>query len=231
LSVTPIVELNDVSLIYNVRSGFLRFEKRPILQSLDLSIQSGETLGVIGRNGAGKSTLLTVLSGVQTPTSGEIRRRHSTSALLTLSLGYDGRLSGRENAILQGLFLGFRYREIVEQLEEIINYAELSACIDDALYTYSAGMKARLGFSVCHFLRTDILLIDEMLGVGDEEFRAKSSAALKSRIVSSQTVILVSHQLRQIAELCERTVWLEGGRICKVGPTLDVLRAYRADMH
>ncbi|GAA5142015.1 ABC transporter ATP-binding protein [Thalassotalea piscium] len=213
-----VLELKDVDI--NFRESFSIFSKeKNILRNISLSLFKGETLGVLGSNGAGKSTLLSLLAGVVSPDKGTINTFKNNVALLNLNLGMDVRLSGRRNAVLQGLFLGYSYNDIFLKMPAIIELSGLSAVIDKPFYTYSSGMKARLGFSVAFHLDTDILLIDEMLGVGDAEFRRKSTYLLKQKINSDQTVVLVTHNIKLLKHLSDRVLWLEDGQVKKItGP-------------
>ncbi|HET6604654.1 MAG TPA: ABC transporter ATP-binding protein [Xanthomonadaceae bacterium] len=196
------------------------------LHDVSLELLHGEKLGVVGRNGAGKSTLLRVLAGVLTPDAGHVERRHGAVQLLALGLGFMNHLTGRENAVLSGMLLGMRKREIVSKLAEIRAFAELGEFFDQPLSTYSSGMRSRLGFAVALQRNPDLLLIDEVLAVGDSTFREKSRQALRERLGSDATVVLVAHDERLISEICTRVLWLEKGRTVMQGPPEDVLTAY-----
>jgi lipopolysaccharide transport system ATP-binding protein len=200
------------------------------LQDVSFELYRGETLGIVGRNGAGKSTLLRVLAGIITPERGKVVGNGYQASLLSLQVGFVPHLTGRENAILSGLLLGLHRREVEAAINEIIEFAELAEFIDEPVRTYSAGMKARLGFAVAFQANPDVLLIDEVLAVGDAEFRKKSAAAMRERIQSDKTVVLVSHNAPTLRELCDRAVWIENGVSRAEGSTEVVLRQYQATM-
>jgi len=196
------------------------------LKDVSLDLYSGEALGVIGRNGAGKTTLLKLLAGLIRPDRGTVINNGCQASLLSLQVGFLPHLSGRENAILSGLLLGLKRKEIETKMDEIISFAELEEFIDQPINTYSTGMKARLGFSVAFQMDPDILLIDETLGVGDADFNKKSSAVMQEKIRSDKTVVLVSHSASMIRQLCDRAVWIESGITRVEGDTKTVLDSY-----
>jgi lipopolysaccharide transport system ATP-binding protein len=198
------------------------------LEDVNLTLRRGERLGVIGRNGAGKSTLLRVIAGILRPDRGRIRRGPVSCQLLSLALGFVAHLSGRDNAILSGLMLGLRRREIVARLPAIREFSELGDFFEQPIATYSAGMGLRLAFAVQ--VEPDVLLIDEVLSVGDAEFQEKSGAALRARMGEGHTVILVSHDEQQIRERCDRVLWIEHGRSVLEGDRDEVFEAYHADL-
>jgi lipopolysaccharide transport system ATP-binding protein len=197
------------------------------LSGLSFDLKKGETLGVVGKNGTGKSTLLRLLAGVISPDSGVVKRYVSSVSLLSLNLGLDPLLNGIDNIRLSGLLLGIPLRKIETHLADIIEYSELGDAVYEPVRTYSSGMSARLGFSVGIYLCPDVLLIDEVLGVGDFEFRKKSTETLKGRIDSDQTVVLVSHSSFQIEELCDRVLWIENGKVKLVGEPKEVMEQYQ----
>jgi lipopolysaccharide transport system ATP-binding protein len=201
------------------------------LEDVSLTLRRGERLGVIGRNGAGKSTLLRVLAGILVPDRGRIRRGGVSCQLMSLSLGFLPHLSGRDNAVLSGLLLGLRRSEIIARLPAIREFSELGDFFDQPIATYSAGMNLRLAFSVAIQVEPDVLLIDEVLSVGDAEFQEKSGAALAARMREGHTVVLVSHDEQQIARRCDRVLWIEHGRSVLEGDRDDVFEAYRRDLH
>lgn len=195
------------------------------LQDVSFTVMAGEVFGIIGRNGAGKSTLLRVISGVYAPDKGFVRVRGRVGAVLSLGAGFMNQLSGRENIMVQGLTQGLTPEEVRAKEQAIIEYAELGDFIDEPVYTYSAGMRARLGFAIATMIDSDILLVDEILGVGDRAFAAKSRQTIMNMIRDGRTVILVSHNLSTITELCDRVMWLEKGRVVEIGePKLVVSR-------
>jgi lipopolysaccharide transport system ATP-binding protein len=222
-----ILELSSVGLRYTLRSGGVKNNEYWALKNISFSIYSGECLGVIGRNGVGKSSLLKVISGILQPDRGEVIRHHDViSSLLTLQLGFSSNLTGRENALLSGMLLGLSKKEVEGKIQEIIDFSELGQFFEAPLSTYSSGMKARLGFAVSMLSRPDLLLIDEVLGVGDAQFRRKSNQAIKECIKSDKTVVLVSHSLSTIKELCNRVVWIENGETIMQGEAKEVLGKY-----
>lgn len=225
---TPLISLRNVSLSYWLKGGLLKRRRHYALSNVSFDLYRGDSLGVIGRNGCGKSTLLRLLAGVMGPDKGEITGAEKvTSSLLSLQLGFVDYLSGRENAILSGMFLGMGRREIEARLEAIVEFSELGEFINQPLSTYSSGMRARLGFAVAFQMDPDVLLIDEVLGVGDAEFRQKSFQMLKERIHSaSSTVVFVSHSANEVRSLCNRAVWLEEGRVMMAGEASDTVDAY-----
>lgn len=224
------LRLSNVGVSYERRHGLFRRQQFWALEDVSFSLFHGETLGVIGRNGAGKSTLLRLLAGIIGPDRGKVERFGCRASLLSLQAGFLPRLTGRENAILSGVLLGLSREFVLERMASIIAFAELEDSIDEPLHSYSAGMKARLGFSVAFQADPDILLVDEVLGVGDPEFRQKSATALRERIKSDKTVVLVSHNLDVVHALCERVVWIRDRRTFLEGPTDEVLQAYQDDV-
>lgn len=224
---TKVLEARNVAVAYR-RQG-LRARKRNAkwaLKDVSLTVNAGETAGVIGRNGAGKSTLLKVLAGIIDPDRGRMERAPGRASLLALQVGFLGHLTGRENAMLSGMLLGLSRAQVLEKLEEMIAFAELEESVDEPVATYSSGMRARLGFSVAYFSAPEILLIDEVLGVGDIAFREKSSQAIHSLIASDKTVVLVSHQPVTLRSLCDTVVWIEDGVSREQGDPETVLPAY-----
>lgn len=223
----PVIGMENVGIAFNaqVRIGAPRFWA---LEDVSLTLNRGERLGVIGRNGAGKSTLLRTLAGIIEPDRGRIARAPVTCQLLSLAVGFMLHLSGRDNAVLSGLLLGLRRREIEKRLPAILEFSELGDFFEQPISTYSTGMLARLGFSVAMQVEPDVLLIDEVLSVGDADFAKKSGAALRARIHGGTTVVFVSHSDAQIREVCDRALWIEHGRSVMQGDVDDVLRAYHA---
>jgi len=198
------------------------------LRDVDLEVSAGSSLGIIGRNGAGKSTILKILSRITEPTSGVSRTRGRVASLLEIGTGFHPELSGRENIFLNGTILGMRRRDIERRLDEIIQFSGVSRFIDTPIKRYSSGMYLRLAFAVAAHLEPDILLVDEVLAVGDAEFQRKCLDTMASVERSGRTVIFVSHDLGAIASLCETSVWLEGGQIRRRGQTSDVIADYLA---
>jgi ABC-type polysaccharide/polyol phosphate transport system ATPase subunit len=196
------------------------------LRDINLSCAEGEVLGIVGPNGAGKSTLCLVLAGILSPDEGEAVVRGKVSALLSLGAGLQKDLTGRENIILNAAFLGIPPRQLVGQLDDIIEFAELSDFIDEPVRTYSSGMRARLGFSVAASLQPEVLILDEVLSVGDVAFRNKSERRIKEMIAGSKLIIIVSHELALLRSLCTRCLWLDSGRVREHGESGPVLDAF-----
>jgi ABC-type polysaccharide/polyol phosphate transport system ATPase subunit len=201
------------------------------LKDVTFTVDRGEAFGVIGRNGAGKSTLLRVMAGTLRPNAGTVTRFGRTSTLLQLGVGFNPQLSGRENIYLGGLAAGLRRKEIDEKFEGIVAYAELEEAIDRPVRTYSSGMFSRLAFSVSMSLEPEILLLDEVLAVGDEGFREKSIATMKGLLERAGTIVFVSHSLPQVAEFCDRAMWLRDGKVETIGEAGEVADAYKAWAH
>lgn len=197
------------------------------LEEVSFALHEGEAIGVIGRNGAGKSTLLKLLAGIIAPDRGRVWRKPGARAsLLALQVGFLQDLTGWDNAILSCVLLGMTRRDAIAKLPRIVEFAELHDAIDNPLSTYSSGMRARLGFGVALASEPDILLIDEVLGVGDAVFRKKSSSMLEDRIRSGQSTIVVSHSIGTLKNLCSKLVVIEQGRNVMAGPTAEVAAQY-----
>ena len=222
----PIMALRDVSIYYRKRHGLMRHRRVWALRDVSFNLFHGESLGIIGRNGVGKSTLLRLLAGIIVPDRGEIVANGVRAALLSLQTGFDKRLTGRENAFLSGLILGLSRQTLQQNMPEIFAFAGLETEADVPVSTYSSGMKARLGFSVAIMADPDVLLVDEVLGVGDAEFREKSSDVIRERINSDRTVVLVSHNSKVIEQNCDRAIWIEQGRVMVAGPSSLVVEEY-----
>ncbi len=206
------------------RSGRRRFWA---LEDVSFEVFRGETLGIIGRNGVGKSTLLRLLAGIIAPDRGEIRNHGVSVSLLSLQAGFINYLTGRENVILSGMMLGLSRRSILARMDEIEEYADIGGFFDQPVKSYSAGMRARVGFSIAIHVGADVILLDEVLGVGDIDFRAKSSATIREMMNSERTVVLVSHLPGLIKEVCNRVIWIDKGRVVQVGEPGMVLEQYR----
>jgi lipopolysaccharide transport system ATP-binding protein len=196
------------------------------LQNVSFSVQRGEAFGIIGGNGAGKSTILKLFTGIMRPTKGSIRVAGRLSALIEVSAGFHPDLTGRENIYLNGAILGMTRDEIRRRFDAIVAFSGLEEFIDMPVKRYSSGMFARLGFSVAAHVEPDVLLVDEVLSVGDYLFQRKCIERMHSVIASGATVIFVSHNLREVANLCKRSLLLERGTVQMIGPTEDVIRTY-----
>ena len=192
-------------------------------RDVSFTLERGEMLGIIGSNGAGKSTLLKAVSGIMEPTRGSIRREGTIAALLELGSGFDGDLTVRENAYLRGAMLGYTRKFMDETYEAIIDFAELREFEDRPFKQLSSGMKSRLAFSIASLVEPDILILDEVLSVGDGAFRKKSEAKMREIISGGATTILVSHSLPQVRELCDKVLWLHKGRQIAFGSNVDEL--------
>lgn len=198
---------------------------RYALRDLDLEVAPGESLGVIGRNGAGKTTLLRLLAGVTLPTRGQVRVEGRVASFIGLGIGFHPDLTGRENVHLYCALMGLERREIRARVAEIVNYAELGDYVDVALKRYSSGMATRLGFAAAVHIDPGVLLLDEVLAVGDHRFLAKSLSTLTA-LVARSTVVFVSHRLESLARICPRVIWLEKGRLRADGAASDVIADY-----
>src|SRR5712672_2013653 len=200
------------------------------LKDVSLQVGEGEVLGLIGRNGAGKTTLLKILSRITRPTEGWAEIRGRVRSLLEVGTGFHPELTGRENAYLSGAILGMGKREIDRKFDEIVAFAEIEKFIDTPVKHYSSGMYMRLAFSVAAHLEPEILLVDEVLAVGDINFQKKCLGKMGEVAKAGRTVVLVSHQLNQIRRLCERVAWVDGGSIRMAGGTHEVVSAYESAM-
>lgn len=231
------IELDDVCIHYNImnnisiRKTFLHKKKRnevfEAVKHVTFSVQEGDILGIIGKNGSGKSTLLKSIAGVFSPNSGTINLKGHSVSLMSLGVGFKDLLSGRENIILSGMLLGFSEKEIEAKSQDIIDFAEIGDFIDRPVRTYSSGMYSKLAFAITAMLETDIMLVDEVLSVGDEQFRQKSLNKMKDLINDrKRTVIIVSHSIPTLKELCNQVLWLHDGEIKELGETDAVLRDY-----
>lgn len=234
------IEVSDVKLRYRCLRTFsirqslfsLKKSKRESFEALhgvSFEIEKGEIVGVIGRNGSGKSTLLRAIAGIFTPDEGSIELSTPSVSLLSIGVGFQRHLTGRENVMLSGMLLGFQEEEIKEKMDEIIAFAEIGDFIDRPVKTYSSGMFAKLAFSITAILETDIMLIDEILSVGDAKFKKKSYEKMKELIFDhNRTVMIVSHNQDTVRKLCSRVLWLHQGQVMKYGKTEEVLKEYEA---
>lgn len=204
----------------------LFFQEFWALKDITFQVKKGEKVGIIGLNGAGKSTLLKLISGVMKPTTGTIKVNGSIAPLLELGGGFDPNYTGRENIYLRGALLGYSKEFIESKFDEIVEFAELEEFIDVPIKNYSSGMKSRLGFSISTMVQPQILILDEVLAAGDAKFRKKSQDRMNSMLNEKTTVILVSHSMAQIRNLCTRALWLEDGRLVMDGPSKEVTESY-----
>jgi len=221
-----VVQLKEVGVSYSIKKGWRKKIIVDVLKNVSFALNAGETLGLIGRNGVGKSTLLKIIAGVMEPDTGSVEIKANRVALLALGVGFMGHLSGRENAILNGMYMGLTKNEVLEKMDSIIDYSGLGEFIDFPLNVYSAGMRSRLGFSIVIHDEPDVVLIDEVLGVGDEEFRKKSSKTISDIINGGCSAIVVSHNMNFHRENSNRLCWLEGGEMKLMGETEKVIQEY-----
>lgn len=197
------------------------------LRNVSFQVDSGEILGVVGANGSGKSTLLKLIGGIYAPDEGQIEVNGNPSALLSLGTGFRPEATGMDNIYLNGLMLGFTLKEVEEQIPNIIEFSELGNFIHREVKNYSSGMRSRLGFSIAAFLNREIMLVDEVLGVGDESFKQKSSAKMKELIEDkSRTVIIVSHDLDSILEYTTKVLWINKSKFMMLGDPKEVVETY-----
>jgi ABC-type polysaccharide/polyol phosphate transport system ATPase subunit len=237
------VRLQNVSIRYRVpRERIVSFKEYAIrriqrrvvyedfwaLRDITLALRRGDSVGIVGRNGAGKSTLLRVVSRVLQPVEGRVRVLGRLAPLLEIGAGFHPELTGRENVFLNATLLGHSQRDTQEKFDEIVDFAELGDFIDAPLRTYSAGMQARLGFGVATAWRPDVLLMDEVMAVGDEGFRAKSQERIDYFRECGATVLVVGHNLPLIATTCARALWLHHGRTMAYGSAAEVVELYRS---
>ncbi len=204
----------------------LRFEEFFALREVSFSVEKGEVFGIVGLNGSGKSTLLKIVSGILKPTSGTCSVFGSISPLIELGAGFDMDLTARENVFLNGSVLGFSRKQMRERFDEIIDFAELHSFVDVALKNYSSGMTARLGFAIATLVKPEVLILDEILSVGDFLFQKKCEERIKEMMQGGTTVLIVSHSIDQIERLCNRVLWLEHGSVRMIGGTQPVCEAY-----
>lgn len=237
------IEVKDVSMhfrmandrITSIKEYMIRLLKRNLeynefvaLDNVSFDVRKGEVLGLIGHNGAGKSTILKVISGILRPTSGNVKIYGNIVPMLELGSGFDMEMTGGENIFLNGAILGYDESFLKEKYDEIIAFAELGQFINMPLRNYSSGMTARLAFSIATVVEPEILIVDEVLSVGDAAFQQKSKRRMMELMSGGTTVIFVSHSLDQIRELCDRVVWLDHGKIKMYGSTQEVCDAYEA---
>ena len=208
-----------------------KFENRPILKGISFTVDKGEAVGLIGSNGCGKSTTLKLLTKIIYPTSGEIIINGKVSALIELGAGFHPDMSGRENIYINASIFGLTRKEIDSKLEQIIEFSGLEDFIDNPVRTYSSGMYSKLAFSITAILETDIMLIDEVLSVGDRRFKKKSYKKMKELISDDKrTVVIVSHSIPSLRELCQKVLWINDGEMIMIGEADEVLDKYEAFM-
>lgn len=239
----PAVKLERVSVRYRVpheripslKEYAIRWVRRRLryadfwaLHDIDLEVRRGEVFGILGANGAGKSTLLKVVARVLRPTSGRVRVWGRVAPLLELGAGFDFELSGRENIFLNGTILGFSKADVASRLDRIVEFADLREFIDAPLRTYSSGMVARLGFAIATDVEPEVLIVDEILAVGDAGFQKKSAERIRSFRENGTTILLVTHDAAALKAMCSRVMWLKRGEVEAVGSVEEVLARYQA---
>lgn len=235
------VEVNNVNMRFNLSSQkvdnlkeyFIKFVKRELkytefwaLRNINLKIEKGDRLGILGLNGAGKSTLLKIIAGVLKPTDGNVVVKGKIAPLLELGAGFEPEYTGAENIYLYGAVLGYPKEFIAEKYNEIIEFSELGKFINVPLKNYSSGMKSRLGFAIATIVEPDVLILDEVLAVGDAKFKRKCEAKIQSMFDKGVTVLFVSHSLPQVQKICNKAILLEKGEIIAAGEIADVSRIY-----
>lgn len=207
--------------------GNLKYEEFNALSNVSFKIGKGEVVGIIGRNGAGKSTMLKVISGILKPTKGKVIVNGNIVPMLELGSGFDHDLTGRENIFLNGAILGYSKKFLLDKYNEIVEFSELGKFIDVPIRNYSSGMLMRLAFSIATVVNPEVLIVDEILAVGDENFQKKSKSRMLELMNGGTTVLFVSHSLEQIREMCNRVIWLESGKVKMIGDTQTVCDAYK----
>ncbi len=238
----PVIELTGVGMQFYMQTervdslkeffvrlikGKIKRTKKAILENISFSVKKGESVGLIGHNGAGKTTILKIITGIIQPTKGELTVNGTIAPLLNLGAGFDYEATARENIYLNGVILGYTKKEIKEKFDSIIKFAELEEYVDVPLKNFSSGMVARLGFAIAIYVEPDILLVDEILAVGDENFRRKCTQKIEELQSKGVTFIIVSHNMTQIKKLCQNTVWIENGKVVKYGPSIEICDQYQ----
>ncbi len=237
----PMIEADNVTMRFRMNNdrilslkefvttalrGKLEYNDFTALENISFTVNKGETLGLVGRNGAGKSTLLKVISGILKPTEGSVATQGNVVPMLELGSGFDFDLTGRENIFLNGAILGYSEEFLKDKYEEILAFSELGEFIHSPIRNYSSGMLARLAFSVATMVHPDILIVDEILSVGDAQFQEKSRRRMLELMGGGTTVLFVSHSLDQIREMCSRVLWLEQGHMKMLGSAEEVCDGY-----
>lgn len=236
------IEVKDLKITYkcvkslSMRKSLFHLRKSKLevyeaLRGISFEVKKGEIMGIVGKNGSGKSTLLRAIAGIFSADSGSIELESDSVSLLSIGVGFQKKLSGRENIILSGVLLGFSEQEVRDKMDEIIEFANLGKFIDMPVKTYSSGMYSKLAFSITAVLETDIMLIDEVLSVGDAKFKKKSYKKMQELIMDeNRTVVIVSHSTETLEKLCTSLLWLHEGEIKMQGDTKTVLDAYNEFM-
>lgn len=235
------IEVSDVSMRFRLNNdkilslkefvttalrGKLSYNEFTALDHVSFTVKRGETLGLIGRNGAGKSTMLKVISGILKPTEGSVTCHGNVVPMLELGSGFDMDLTGKENIFLNGAILGYGEKFLKTKYSEIVEFSELGQFIEVPIRNYSSGMLARLAFSIATVVQPEILIVDEILSVGDAQFQEKSKKRMLELMGGGTTVLFVSHSIEQIREMCKQVVWLERGKVMEIGATSQVCDRY-----
>lgn len=221
---------------YSIKKSLFKFKKTEVeefqaVKNVSFTVPKGEILGIIGKNGSGKSTMLRALAGVFNPDSGTIDLKGNKVSLMAIGVGFQKAVTGRENILLSGMLLGFSEKEIREKMPEIIEFADLGKFIDKPVKTYSSGMHSKLAFAITAILETEIMLVDEVLSVGDAKFKKKSNKKMKELISNKdRTVIIVSHSIGTLKKLCNKVMWMHEGEIKMIGDPKEVLDQYEEFM-
>lgn len=241
---TAAIKVQDVSMMFNlspekidnVKEYIIKMMKRELhfqefwaLKNVSFELERGDSLGIIGLNGSGKSTLLKIISGILKPSRGRVDTYGSIAPLIELGVGFDPNLSARENIYLNGAILGYNRRYMNQRFDEIIHFAELEQFVDTAVKNYSSGMVARLGFAIATMNVPDILIIDEILAVGDFKFQEKSFQRMQKMMHSGATVVFVSHSIAQVKQICNKALWLDHGRVRMYGGAEEVCGKYATE--
>lgn len=236
-----VISVQNVSMKFNMskekidslKEYFIKMMKKELmykeftaLSDVSFEVKKGEVVGLVGLNGSGKSTLLKIIAGVMKPTCGKVSVQGSVAPLIEVGAGFNSNLSGRENIFLNGYMLGFSKEYIQEHMEEIIDFSELEEFIDVPMKNYSSGMKARLGFAIATTVRPQVLIVDEVLAVGDFKFQQKCHERISSLMSNDTTVLFVSHSIEQVKNLCSRCIWLEKGKVVMDGEAEGVCSKY-----
>lgn len=236
------IEVNHLTIgyknikAYSIKKSLFKLKKVHVdefqaVKDVSFIVPKGQILGIIGKNGSGKSTMLKALAGIFCPDAGTIDLKGHSVSLLSIGVGFQKEVTGRENILLSGMLLGFSEEEIRAKMPEIIEFAELGKFIDMPVKTYSSGMHSKLAFSITAVLETEIMLIDEVLSVGDQRFKKKSFAKMKELISNKErTVVIVSHNINTLKQLCDKVMWMHEGVIMKIGDTEPVLTEYQEFM-
>ena len=238
-----IIKVDNVSIsfrltkdkIFSLKEYFIKFLKRELkyeefraLTDISFELKKGEILGIIGFNGSGKSTILKIISGIMKPTKGLVEVNGNISPLIELGSGFDMELTARENIFLNGYTLGYNKKFLTEHFDEIVEFSELEDFIDVPIKNFSSGMVARLGFAIATTVKPEILIVDEILPVGDFKFQKKSENRIREMIKNGVTVIMVSHSIQQIEDLCTKVLWLDKGKIKDYGETKRICEEYKS---